>query len=135
VSGVHVRLRVAGESYAFGVEHVLEVSELGVIAPVPSAPDVVIGVTNLRGQVLPVFELASVLGIAREGVAANLLVVEHEGRRAGFAIDEVLDVGVLAVPSEETESNLLHGASLVDGELVGVVDVPQLFRTLVQAEA
>ncbi len=35
VNGVHVRLRVGGESYAFAVENVLEVAELGDIAPVP----------------------------------------------------------------------------------------------------
>jgi purine-binding chemotaxis protein CheW len=135
VSGVHVRLRVGGESYAFGVEHVLEVAELGEIAPVPGAPAGVLGVRNLRGQVLPVFELASVFGIKREGAARGLLVVEHEGRRAGFAIDEVVDVGVLAAPSESAESAFLHGAVLDNGELIGVVDVPQLFRTLAQVGA
>jgi purine-binding chemotaxis protein CheW len=135
VSGVHVRLRVGGESYALAVEHVLEVAELGEIAPVPGAPQSVLGVRNLRGQVLAVFELASVLGIAREGPARKLLVVEHEGRRAGFAIDEVDDVGVLAAPDAGTDSTLLQGTSLDSGELVGVVDVPRLFRTLAQEEA
>ena len=132
---MHVRLRVGGEAYAFGVEHVLEVSELGEIAPVPGAPEALVGLRNLRGEVLPVFELASIFGIARVGPARRLLVVEHEGRRAGFAIDEVADVGVLAGASEPAESALLHGAALDNGELVGLVDVPQLFRTLVQEDA
>jgi purine-binding chemotaxis protein CheW len=116
------------------VEHVLEVAELGEIAPVPGAPQGVLGVRNLRGQVLPVFELASVFGIARDAPARSLLVVEHEGRRAGFAIDEVVDVGVLAAPSEPAESTFLHGAVLDNGQLVGVVDVPRLFRMLAQED-
>jgi len=135
VSDVHVRLRVGGEAYAFGVEHVLEVSDLGEIAPVPGAPEGVLGVRNLRGQVLPVFELASVFGIAREGAAGRLLVVEHEGRLAGFAIDEVVDVGVLPDLSEQAESAFLLGAALDNGELVGVVDVPRLFRALALEDA
>lgn len=135
MSDVYVRLRVGAESYAVGVEHVLEVAELGEIAPVPGAPEVVLGVRNLRGQVLPVFELASVLGIAREGIAQSLLVIEHDGSRAGFAIDEVADVGVLAAPSEPAESEFLSGATLDNGELVGVVDVPRLFRTLARGTA
>ena len=134
MSDVHVRLRVGGESYAFAVEHVLEVAELGEIAPVPGAEAGVLGVRNLRGEVLPVFDLASVFGIAREGVAQRLLVVEHNGRRAGFAIDEVVDVGELPAPAEEAESKFLHGASLDEGELVGVVDVGRLFATLAQEE-
>jgi purine-binding chemotaxis protein CheW len=130
MSDVHVRLRVGGESYAFAVEHVLEVAELGEIAPVPGAEAQVLGVRNLRGEVIPVFDLASVFGIPREGLAQRLLIVEHEGRRAGFAIDEVVDVAELAAPTEEAESTLLRGASLDDGQLVGLVDVGRLLATL-----
>jgi purine-binding chemotaxis protein CheW len=130
MSGVHVRLRVAGESYALGVEHVLEVSELGEIAPVPGAHGSVLGVRNLRGEVLPVFDLAAVFGIARNGTPKRLLVAEQGGRRAGFAVDEVTDVGVLADAEEATESEYLAGAVLDDGELVGVVDLERVFAAL-----
>jgi purine-binding chemotaxis protein CheW len=132
VSEVHVRLRVGGESYAVAVEHVLEVAELGEIAPVPGSQGEVLGVRNLRGEVLPVFDLASVFGIGGGAIGRRLLIVEHEGRRAGFAIDEVVDVGELPAPAEETESTFLHGASLDEGELVGVVDVARLFASLGQ---
>lgn len=135
MSDVHVRLRVGGESYAFAVEHVLEVAELGEIAPVPGAQGDVLGVRNLRGEVLPVFDLAAVFGIGRPAAAQRLLIVEHDGRRAGFAIDEVVDVGQLPAPAQETESKFLHGASLDAGELVGVVDVARLFASLAQEEA
>jgi purine-binding chemotaxis protein CheW len=130
MSGVHVRLRVGGESYALAVEHVLEVAELGEIAPVPGSPPAVLGVRNLRGEVLPVFDLASVFGIALERPPQRLLVAEHAGRRAGFAIDEVTDVGELADPPEESESEFLQGAALDEGELIGVVAVDRLFASL-----
>lgn len=124
---VHVRVRVGGESYALPVENVLEVAELGEIAPVPGAAPSVLGVRNLRGQVLPVFDLARIFGIPREGTSARLLVAEDGPRRAGFAIDEVTDVGDLPDPDEEGESPFLRGAALVGDALVGVVDVPRLF--------
>jgi chemotaxis signal transduction protein len=113
---------------------VLEVAELGEIAPVPGSRGEVLGVRNLRGEVLPVFDLASVFGIAGEAVAHRLLIVEYEGRRAGFAIDEVVDVGELPAPAEETESKFLRGASLDEGELIGVVDIARLFASLAQEE-
>ena len=54
----------------------------------------------------------------------RLLVVEHEGRSAGFAVDEVTDVGVLAAPSDQAESRSSCTAPRsIDGALVGVVDV------------
>lgn len=135
MNGIHVRLRVGGESYAFAVENVLEVVELGDIAPVPGSDEYVLGVSNLHGEVMPVFDLASVLGISREGAAQRLLVVEHDGCHAAFAIDEVFDVAELPAPTEETESALLRGAALDQGELVGVVDVASLFRKLAGDES
>jgi len=132
VSEVHVRLRVGGEAYAFAVEHVLEVTDLGQLAPVPGAAAAVLGVRNLRGEVIPVFDLAAVFGIAREDAARRLLIVEHDGRRAGFAIDEVVDVRELPAPAEEAESKFLQGATLDGGELVGVVDVGSLFAALAE---
>jgi purine-binding chemotaxis protein CheW len=135
MSAVHVRLRVGGEAYAFAVEHVLEVTDLGAIAPVPGAPANVVGVRNLRGEVLPVFDLASLFGIERDGGAQRMVVVEHDGRRAGFVIDDVVGVAELAAPEAAAESRFLRGASLDDGELVGVVDVPSLFEGLTQVQA
>jgi purine-binding chemotaxis protein CheW len=126
----YVRLRVAAESYAIPIEHVLEVAELGQVTPVPRSRPEVLGVRNLRGQILPVVDLARMLGIPRPVPASRLLIAEAGGQRAGFAIDDVSWVGELGDPAEETESALLVGATLADGDLTGVVDVPQVFDQL-----
>jgi purine-binding chemotaxis protein CheW len=133
VSAVHVRVRLGGEAYAVPVEHVIEVAELGTMSPVPGANHSVIGVRNLRGEVLPVFDLASVLGIRGDSLAQCLLVTEHGSFRAGFAIDEVTDVGTLPPVSEETQSPLLAGAALDDSGLIGVIDIERLYAALAEA--
>jgi chemotaxis signal transduction protein len=112
------------------VEYVLEVAELGVVRALPGARREILGIRNLRGQILPVADLASLLGIPRSTPAGLLLVAEAGGRQAGFAIDEVTAVGSLAEPAEETESDLLMGATLSEGHLVGVLDVPAVFDAL-----
>lgn len=122
MSGVHVRVRVAGEHYALPVEQVLEVAELGEIATVPGSPAEILGVRNLRGQVLPVIALAAVLGLAG-GDPTRVVVVESGELRAGLHVDEVLDVEELPPSSERAESDYLLGACLVDGVLVGALDV------------
>jgi chemotaxis signal transduction protein len=127
---VHVRMRIGTEMYAIPVENVLEVAELGDLAVVPGARPEALGVRNLRGQILPVFDLAALFGVQRPDVPQRLLVAESGGRRAGFAIDEVSDVGELPEPAEETESDLLVGAALAGDDLVGVVDVKRLFAAL-----
>jgi chemotaxis signal transduction protein len=135
MSAVHVRVRLGAESYAVAVEHVIEVAELGELSPVPGAHGSVLGVRNLRGDVLPVFDLASVLGIAGDSLPQWLLIAEQGSLRAGFAIDEVTDVGTLPPVGEETQSKLLSGAALDDSGLVGVVDVERLFASLAVEEA
>ena len=130
---VHVRVRLGGESYAVSVEHVIEVAELGTMSPVPGANRSVLGIRNLRGEVLPVFDLSSVLGIRGDSLPQCLLVTEHGSLRAGFAIDEVTDVGTLPPVTEETQSKLLSGAALDDSGLIGVIDIERLYATLGEA--
>jgi len=95
VSGAYVRFTVGSIDYALPVEHVREVAETGLLSPVPGTPRPVLGVRNLHGQVLPVVDLAVVLGVEHEREAGRLLIAEAGDRRAGLSVDEVVDVGDL----------------------------------------
>lgn len=123
MSPVQVRLRVGGERYAVPIEHVLEVAELGDVAPVPGASAAVLGVRNLRGHVLPVLDLATLLGVGGDVRHERIVVMDAGGERAGLAVDEVLDVVDLPALEDEGRSELVLGSVLLDGDLVGVLDV------------
>ena len=135
MSGVHVRLRVGCETYALPIENVLEVAELGELAIVPGAGRGVLGVRNFHGQVLPVFDLAFVLRIPREGRPPCLIVADEGGRLAGFAVDGVTNVAPLEGAPQQTDIDYLAHAMLEDGALVGVLDVPQVFLALGEGSA
>jgi chemotaxis signal transduction protein len=98
--------------------------------PVPRARPELLGIRNLRGQILPVIDLARLLGVPHTTVPGRLLVAEASGRRAGFAIDDVSGVGELADPDEETDSGLLVGGVLTGGDLIGVIDTDRVFDAL-----
>jgi purine-binding chemotaxis protein CheW len=136
----YVRLTLAAEAYAVPVENVLEAAELGPLREVPGARAELLGVSNLRGQILPVVDLAALLGVSsgmqRPGPPRRLLVTEARGFQVGFAVDEVNGIGSLGDPAEpapETGPGLLLGATLSEGELIGVVDVPGVFDSLAGA--
>lgn len=116
-----VRVRVGAEHYALAVDSVLEVSELGGVVPVPGAPAAVHGVMNVHGQVVPVVDLAPLLGAARVGERPRVVVAEDQGRRAALAVDEVVSVGELPELAEQGESSFLAATGMVDGKLVGMV--------------
>ncbi len=134
--GSYVRVKVAGEAYAMPVEHVLEAAQLGKVRAVPGARPELLGITSMRGQILPVVDLARLLGVHRAAPPGRLLVAEARDFRVGFAIDEVTGIDDLGQPEEpeelddDTGSGLLAGATLSGGELVGVVDVPRVFDSL-----
>jgi purine-binding chemotaxis protein CheW len=133
VSGVHVRLRVGQEQYALPVDRVLEVAELGDLTPVPGSPSEILGVRNLRGQVIPVLSLATVLGLSAED-PLRIVVVELGDRRAGLAVDAIVDVGDLPDPSEQVDSPYMVAAALVDGALVGFLDTDAILSTVSSPE-
>jgi chemotaxis signal transduction protein len=125
---VHVRVLVAGEQYALAVEHVAEVVELDEVTIVPGAPPSLLGLLNLRGEIISVVDLASVLGLHGEGRPTHLLVTSA-GRRAGLAIDAVLDVATLPETSPESELACVRETAVIDGALIGVLDIGELLDT------
>ncbi|MEP7023620.1 MAG: chemotaxis protein CheW [Actinomycetota bacterium] len=130
---VYVCLRVAAEAYAVPVGDVREVLEAVPVTAVPRALPEILGVRNLRGQILPVASLALILGRQVTAPSALLLVAESGGLQAGFAIDEVTGVGELSGPTGPAESPMLTGAVLAGGELVGFIDMARVFGSLARS--
>ena len=135
MSDVHVQVRVGSELYALPVDHVLEIGEIGLLTTTPGASRAALGVRNLRGDLLPVFDLAAVLGLPRGEAPKRLLVAERAGCKAGFAVDEVTDVDELPEADQEVDSELLTSAVLIESALVGVIDMDRLFASLGQEAA
>jgi len=135
MSRVHVRVVAGGEHYALPVDAVLEIAELGQVTPVPGAPSGVLGVRNLRGQVIPVIDLATVLSLSGDAESERIVVTEDGDLRAALAVTSTDDVGELGTATEEVDSPYLSGAILAEDALVGIVDVPALLAAVAPVEA
>jgi purine-binding chemotaxis protein CheW len=84
-----VRFTLGGEPFAAPAEHVIEAVELGQPTPVPGTPEVLIGVLNHRGRVLPVLDLRRVLGTGAGGELTHVVVVSADGATFGIAVETV----------------------------------------------
>ncbi len=125
-----MRVRVGGEQYALPVANVHEVLDLGELSTVPGSADCVLGLLNLGGEIVPAFDLASILRIERDDHPRRLLVTQCDGRRAAFAVDEVLDVGPLAGTMQESDSPHLLASMVLDEAMVGMLAVDGLFASI-----
>ena len=132
MTDLHVRVRVAGEDYALPVTDVLEVADIGDITPVPGAVNAVIGLKNLRGTVITVVDLAAIMEISAIDPRQQIVVAEEGGRQVALAVDSVVGVEPVPKPSETVESPRLVGAALIDGSLIGVIDVKSVLDQLQQ---
>jgi purine-binding chemotaxis protein CheW len=120
---VHVHLRVGAERYALPVADVRSIVDMEGLAPVLGMPATVLGLRTLDGALLPVFDLAALLG-ASGGVPTRIVVVEPRGKaEVGLAVDEVLDVAELPPLDEGSASERLRGTTLLDSVLVGAIDL------------
>lgn len=83
---------LGSQAVAIDVAQAREVIDVDGWTPVPGAPAALLGVTNLRGTILPVVEVQAVLGLASRPVdgATRAIVLADGERFAGVVIDGVL---------------------------------------------
>jgi purine-binding chemotaxis protein CheW len=134
-SGV-ICVEVAGSAYGIPVAEVQEVIGYKPPTRVFHAPSALAGIISLRGEVLPIIDLASLLDVDAEpaSVAADARVVvvrETRGgrRRAGLKVDALL--GLREVPAHGRAEVPDAIAARLGALLVGVVsDPPPAFALL-----
>jgi chemotaxis signal transduction protein len=119
---------VGAERYALPVADVRSIVDMEGLAPVLGMPPSVLGLRALDGALLPVLALARLLGVAGEA-PTRIVVVEAAGG-VGLAVDEVLDVAELPPLDEGSSSGRLRGTVLLDGVLVGAIDLPAVLGGL-----
>lgn len=91
------------EVYAVQITRVQEIIRLQPITPIPRAPDYVEGMTNLRGQVIPVIDLVKRLGLGQvqQTKSTRIIVAELPGQMVGMMVDNVISVAQLPKDSLE----------------------------------
>lgn len=89
---------LTGERYGIEAHHVLEISRLADYTPLPHAPSHLVGVTNLRGEILPVFDLRALLGLSRRALddLSRLVVLGHDRAEFGVLADSTRELVSIA---------------------------------------
>ena len=133
-----VGFRIGNETYGVRIGSVREIVRVPEITSVPSAPDLVEGVINLRGKIIPVMDLRKRFGTAapQPDKKNRILVVELENKLVGLivsAASEVLKIPPSEIESPgsvfaEGESNYVTGVGKLKGRLIILLDIARLLR-------
>lgn len=89
-----VTFSLGKQTFGIDMRALIEIREWDEPTPLPNVPSFVKGVTNLRGNVIPVVGLAERLGWEPSVLHSRscILVVNIAGKQAGFLVDEVNDI-------------------------------------------
>ena len=139
-----VVFNLANEDYGVDIGAVDGIVKMQAITKVPQAPDFVEGITNMRGEVLPVLDLRKRFGLPLSETTKDTRIVnvEVDGVKVGMVVDAVTEV--LRVAEEEVEppsplvttvdSAFITGIAKVDSRLIILLDLAKVLSTEEQAD-
>lgn len=128
------------ELFGMNVFKIREILAMPEVTAVASSNENMLGVVNLRGQVIPVINLPAIMGCVPNGPCKIMLVTEYARTTQAFAIESVEDIARLewgqVISAESTVSGgLVTSIARLDGNvnnsrLALVLDVETILRQL-----
>ena len=114
-----VLLKVDGQTYALHLEAVDRILRMVEVTPLPGAPDVVEGVVNIQGEVVPVVSIRRRLGLTHRavGVSDSLVVARARTRRLAIIAESVLGVVERPADAVVSTSDIARGIQHIEGVL------------------
>lgn len=139
-----VTFRLGDEKYGINVMQVQEVLRVAEIAPVPGAPSYVLGIINLRGNVVTVIDTRNRFGLMSRETddSSRIVIIETASHIIGILVDSVAEVVELRSSDIETAPNVgneetsryIQGVTSRDNELLILVDLNRFLSDEEKAE-
>jgi len=141
-----ITFTIGAEEYGIDIMVVREIKGWAETTPIPKAPQHMRGVINLRGVIVPIFDLRARFGMGlTDPTRMHVVIIVDAGTRTvGLLVDAVSDIiavepeAVRPVPDVDlaADENLLQGLVPLDDRMVTLVSLDGLFgRGNVPAEA
>lgn len=108
---------LAAGRYGISVSHVREIVRAVALAPLPGAPDVIEGIVNLRGRLVPVLDTRRRFGRAlRPTELSDFLIIADAGARdVALHVDQVLGVHEIGEEQVVPAGQLVQRSAFIGG--------------------
>ena len=133
------------ELFGINVFKVREIMVMPTITAVAGSTKHMLGMTNIRGQVIPVIDLAGAVGCQPKNGLNILMVTEYARSTQAFAVEEVdqivrLDWSQVLSAESSTQGGMITSIARLDGDvdntrLAQVLDVEQILRNVMPPSA
>lgn len=133
-------VRISNRLFAIEIKHIREILPLPKVTRLPNVEPQFYGVFNLRGKIIPLIDIAPILGFNRQNPKEDYFVVicDVNGKISGILTEKVLDMRILEsellrMPDNEVEENLLPFISAIykkaKTESIYVLDMTSVFES------
>jgi len=138
----YILFSLSGAKYGMPLSQVLEISRVPKLMPLPHVPDWLLGVTNLRGDIISVIDLHSFLGLSQETrhESGRMCVVRADRQElvTGLMVDRVDGLALLKSDkinstTSRLEGNIaqhMHGITEHEGQLLRILNLDSLLLSL-----
>ncbi|SRR5258707_659837 len=105
------------QRYALRLGAVEQVVRMVEITPLPQAPEIILGVVNIRGRIVPVFHLRKRFHLPERdfGLGDHLIVARTARRTVALVADAVLSVAARADEELVAVERIFPGLDYVEG--------------------
>ena len=130
------------ELYAIPVEALTEIIISQNIFPVPTTPPHVLGVINLRGNIVPIVDIRETLSLPRKSTPGQIAIIKHGPVIIGIVVDSVSEVvavpmnKVLSIPADaggqagKGRSRFLKSIIQREGDVAALLDVQRILEEI-----
>ena len=133
-----VIFRLAEQAYAIPLQRVLETDRMPRVTFVPGLPSSLRGITNLRGDILPIVDLRQIFGLGETELTAGhrlLVVKSNDDSQVGLIVDALGGLGTFGIDrspdlhqlENQELKQLLNGRGEHKGQTVNVLDLDKVF--------
>ncbi|MCP4992637.1 MAG: purine-binding chemotaxis protein CheW [Gammaproteobacteria bacterium] len=134
----YLTFHLGGEEYGVDILRVQEIRGWEEVTRVPNQPEYVKGVLNLRGAIIPIFDLRLRLGMPFHEYTVETVVIVlrvlsgNRQRSMGLVVDEVSDV--LKAPKSDIRNTPDFGANLNTEFIIGLATADEKMIMLLDVD-
>jgi len=101
-----VEFMLAHERYALELMHIREVYPLKELTPLPGTPDFVLGIINVRGQIISIIDIKRFFDLPEKGLTNlnQVIILQSDEMEFGILADEIL--GTKSIPASTIQASL-----------------------------
>lgn len=133
----YIEFKLSEQSYSISLSLIKEVIQKQKIIPLPKTPKYVLGIINLRGDIIPIIDMREKLGFNKGQSTEEAIVVLDLGhKKLGLVVDEVSKVininpeNITKNPENNSIKDFYYSVYNNDGHVSYIIDVLKTFNQL-----